>query len=315
MDATNFRGDIPLAIATAAHAGTSFTPDRRGEQEDDGYASTLAQDWTELSKLATTDAKRETLAEMFNTYRAGYRMRTIAALTARGRCLSSMITGPSRFPTARNATRNATADKRLSEAIDYRAQALLRIRKSLTPELQPIMAGASDAVSRLDAEIAKLEERQADMKAANAAIRKAAKGGPDAQVAALLAIFPNTKESTARELITPDFCGRIGFADYQIKNNGANLRRLKARRAAIATAKATEDTVEQCSRARLEDSPADNRVRLFFDGKPEADVRDRLKRHGFRWTPSLGCWQAYRNHTSISIARTEAGLPVDEAAS
>lgn len=37
-------------------------------------------------------------------------------------------------------------------------------------------------------------------------------------------------------------------------------------------------------------------------------VRDRLKRSGFRWTPSLGCWQAYRNDRSIRLAQEFAGL-------
>jgi hypothetical protein len=34
----------------------------------------------------------------------------------------------------------------------------------------------------------------------------------------------------------------------------------------------------------------------------------RLKAAGFRWAPSLGCWQAYRNHATLTTARREAGL-------
>ena len=34
----------------------------------------------------------------------------------------------------------------------------------------------------------------------------------------------------------------------------------------------------------------------------------RLKGAGFRWTPSLGCWQAYRNHRALSVAKAIAGV-------
>lgn len=37
MIAADFLGDIPLDVATAAHRGTSFSPDERGHQERGGY--------------------------------------------------------------------------------------------------------------------------------------------------------------------------------------------------------------------------------------------------------------------------------------
>ena len=33
------------------------------------------------------------------------------------------------------------------------------------------------------------------------------------------------------------------------------------------------------------------RLQLFFDGKPEAEVRDILKKNGFRWSRKNNCWQ------------------------
>lgn len=36
--------------------------------------------------------------------------------------------------------------------------------------------------------------------------------------------------------------------------------------------------------------------------------RDTLKRSGFRWAPSVGAWQAYRNPQSIIAAERIAGV-------
>ncbi len=313
MGASMFAGDLPRDLAQRAHAGTSFSPETRGSQEIAGYCSQLASDHAELAKYATTPEKVEILREQFAKYRTGYAIRYRAMLTAKAGCMSTMITGGSNFPVARQRKRSASADKRTSEVVDYRDNALARIKKALRPELRPIMAGDDDATTRLRKKIATAKATQEFMKAANAAIRKY-KGNAEATCAALgeLAAVAGHKTWTperALKLLEKDFAGRIGFPDYQVKNNGAEIRRLEARLAEVETAKATPASEVCGALARLEDSPADNRVRLYFPGKPDKVTRDRLKGEGFRWTPTLGCWQAYRNHRALVIAAREAGEP------
>lgn len=302
----NFENDIPRDLAQAAHAGTSFVPEERAGQERAGYAATLAGDWERLSKLATTEEKRAALVGEFARYREGYARRTRAYLASRSRCLSTMIAGPSRFPVRRMEKRNAVADRRCSELLEFRERALHAIRKALCPELAPIMAGDADAVERLEAKIAKAEAMQERMRAANAAIRKHAKAGPEAQVFALVAL--GFSEGLARRAIEPDELRRVGFPSYELTNNGANIRRMKERLAQVERAKATPETVREGAAARLEDCPPDNRVRLYFPGKPAAEVRETLKRSGFRWAPSIMAWQAYRNHGTLLLARKVAGV-------
>lgn len=308
----NYESDIPAGLAQAAHAGTSFVPEQRAEQERAGYAATLAGDWERLAALATTEEKRAALVGEFARYREGYARRTRAYLASRARCMSTMIAGPSRFPVRRMEKRNGVADRRCSELVEFRERALAAIRKALCPELAPIMAGDADAVERLQAKIVKAERVQERMKEANAAIRKHAKAGPDAQVWALVAL--GFGEGAARRLLEPDFCKRIGFASFELTNNGANIRRMKERLAQVGRAKATPETVREGAAARVEDCPPDNRVRLFFPGKPAAEVRETLKRGGFRWTPSMGCWQAYRNPGTLGLAAKVAGVTVTEGA-
>jgi len=304
--ATPYIDDIPFDLAKSAHSGTSFVPEDRAKSERANYAATLANDYVELRKLADTDAKIADLDREFPIYRERYRTRYVAYLGARSRCMSTMITGGANFPVRRQAKLGHTADRRGAEVIEYRKHALGAIRRILTPESQPIMAGDGDALARLDAKIATLEATQALMVACNKAIRLKRNTTDDAKIAAMVALGLGPK--LAAELLTPDFAGRIGFADYQIKNNNQNIRANKARRDELAVAKAQPDAEIAGSVARFEDSPTDNRVRVYFAGKPDVATRARLKSCGFRWAPTIGAWQAYRNPRSIETAKREAGV-------
>lgn len=143
-----------------------------------------------------------------------------------------------------------------------------------------------DAPEKIQERIQKAEALQAKFKAINAAIRKK----DDAALAAL-----GLSPEQIAKLKQPDFCGRIGIPDYQLKNNNANIRRMKERvlelerRASQKTAEITKAGI------RMVDNVEENRLQLFFPGKPDPEILKVLKSGGFRWTPSVGCWQQYRS--------------------
>lgn len=179
----DFKADIPLDLAIRAHAGTSHSPERRGETEVSGYAQTLAADFAEFTALAEKHGTGDPLAELFPRYRDAYKRGTLAHLSAKSRCISSIITGGSNFPVRRAEKANATEHHRLEELLNCRNLWHKRILKAITPSNGgPILSGDADAVERLKEEIQRAETRQAHMKAVNAAIRKHAKAGAAAQV-------------------------------------------------------------------------------------------------------------------------------------
>lgn len=96
-----------------------------------------------------------------------------------------MIAGPSNFPVRMMEKRNRVVDARRTDLVEFLPRAKAAILKVLHPEWRPIMAGDGDATERLAEKIAKAEEVQSRMKAANALIRKHKKAGVAAQVAAL----------------------------------------------------------------------------------------------------------------------------------
>jgi len=150
-----------------------------------------------------------------------------------------------------------------------------------------------EAVRKIKAELAVLETKQERMKTTNKHLRK----GDDA---ALLAM--GYSEGTIAQLKKPDFAGRTGYADYKITNNGANIRRLKKRIEEL-TAKAGDTTSEQeVNGVRILDNVEDNRLKLFFPGKPSEEVRKKLKASGFRWSPTAGAWQRQRSNAAKYLA-------------
>lgn len=304
MDQNSFINDISQSLAVAAHNGTSMTPERRGEHERAEYAQTLQSDYDELWKQADIGGTLDLLSAEFARYRAGYAERYKAYLHSRSRIISVLITGPSNFPGRRNQKRNDIADRRLTELIEFRKRALKAIRNALRPDLRPVMSGDANAIERLQDKARQAEARQEYMKAVNTAHKKFVKNPASLDAMNL----PESAKQTIRSYVPAYSREPHPFAPFELTNNNANVRRMKQRLEELTRLKATPETsVESANGITLEDSPADNRVRLFFPGKPSEEIRSKLKSNGFRWTPSLGCWQAYRNYRSIELAKQMAG--------
>jgi hypothetical protein len=301
----NYTSDIPLETAVNAFYNVSMRPEGRGARWREGYAAELANDYSVLLELAQKHGTENVLEEEFARYREGYKKRNLAYLHSESRCISSFITGPSNFPMARAEKRNNISHKRLNEMCDYRTRAVAAIRRKLCPSLI-IRTEDADAIEKLEANIMQAEIVQERMKQANAAIKKNWKHGQPAVIEALEEIgFSNTE---AHKLILPGRFQGMGFASYQLTNNNANIRRMKDRVAAITRLKAKPEEKVEGENARLEVCPEENRVRLFFPGKPDAGTISQLKSNGFRWTPSLGCWQAYCKQWNIETAKRIAGI-------
>jgi hypothetical protein len=153
-----------------------------------------------------------------------------------------------------------------------------------------------EAIDKLKAKVALLEETQEKMKQANRAIR--AKNDEDLKTMGF-------SEAQIEKLKTPDFCGRIGFPDYALTNNGANIRRIKQRIQQLEVKSETSEfkKSEHLGGALIvREDPTANRVQLVFSSKPEQATRSMLKGAGFRWSPTEGAWQRHLNGAGISAA-------------
>lgn len=297
----DYASEISSSLAVGAFSGTSFSPERRGESVRNDYARTMQAAYETLRKHAEKGGTLDLLDEEFQRYKAGYRKRTEKWLHTHSRCISSMITGPSNFPVRRAQKRNEVEHKRLGELIEFGERGLRAAIRNLRPDLRPIMAGDADAIARLEEKIVSLRALQDRMKAINNA-HKAYKRDPKTLEDSALS---QQDKDRIRRYVPAYTWEPHPFAPYQLSNNNATIRTAEKRLEQLQAAKAMPETSQESDNGiRLEDSPADNRVRLFFPGKPEFEVRAKLKKNGFRWSPTIGAWQAYRNTWSMALAQS-----------
>ena len=210
---------------------------------------------------------------------------------------SVMIAGGSNFPVAAKHKQNAARernDARYAEVFEL----LKKIRSVGTGG---IMSDDKNAIAKLTAKLEKLEKHQATMKAANAAVRMKDTAKGDAKLREM-----GYTDEEIKQLRTPDFCGRVGYPDYEMKNNNANIRRIKERIAALEKeaqqAAANTGPVKGDGYELVENADM-GRIQFIFDGKPDDDTRALLKANGFRWAPSQGAWQRMLNDNGRSAAQ------------
>lgn len=154
-----------------------------------------------------------------------------------------------------------------------------------------------DAVLKLTEKLSKLKEKQEFMKAVNRAVRLKDTAKGDAKLREL-----NLSDETIKKLREPDCFGYIGFAHFELSNNNANIRRIEKRIEELK-ARQEREPVNICT-SFYEYKVEDNRCQFIFEGKPSEEVRNFLKRHAFKWSPSRGAWVRQASGSGIYAADT-----------
>ncbi|DBA34823.1 MAG: DUF3560 domain-containing protein [Theionarchaea archaeon] len=139
--------------------------------------------------------------------------------------------------------------------------------------VNPISISSDDpeAIEKLEKQLSQIEEQREKMKAVNKEARKLKQPSP--------------------------------YQHYEVPYLSQNIKRVKDRIQHLKHIKEIKDEETTVNAVTLIISQEENRVKLIFPSKPPEEVRSQLKRHGFRWSPRSGAWQAMTNDYSIYIAR------------
>jgi hypothetical protein len=301
---TTYSGDISYKEAYAAYSGISFSPEKRAENILKEWPGEMVDIYGRLKAVAIAGNTESMLDAEFERFHLKYLDLYRGYLHSQSNCFSTMIAGPSNFPAASQMKKGDRAQAKLTEMLDFKKRVIGIIGRKLRPDLAPIRTEDSDAVIRLKEKIESAEKHHKVMKEYAAYCRKITD-----QKARFEKLVSNKLLPTDSLIITEI----LGIESWALTNSAANIRSMKKRLEEVIRKQAAPEVKETGKDGiRFEACPGENRVRLFYSGKPAPEVIKDLKSSGFRWTPSLMCWQAYHNYISIMRARRFAGLDEKE---
>ncbi len=125
------KSDVSLELAIRAHAGTSHSPERRGESEVAEYVAHITNFNDKLAAVADTDDRLAEAEAQSERYRENYIKRLSAVWSTRSRMMSTMIAGPARFPVTRQEKICRAYENKAKELYDWQDRALAAAIKAI----------------------------------------------------------------------------------------------------------------------------------------------------------------------------------------
>lgn len=279
-------------LAYRAHTGTSFDPEKRGK-------TLIAESEAELTNDLENMPDVERLA-----YIAGYKKHFAAWLSAKSRCISTMITGGSNFPVRRAEKANQSEHNRVTEFINWRESTLKAIAKRKEAS-KPQAQKDNEEFNRIRARILD-------------------------SCATIIGIDNGTVRGSSRALFVSNLTGRIntvaktGNVDLLVKCldlikevNASGIKKpvissshsiWKLADKAEATREAQFDKANkpnrewQTEKCKVVFNYEADRLQLVFDGKPDYNTIQQLKKSAFKWSPTNTAWQRQLTNNAVHAA-------------
>lgn len=270
--------------ARQAHNMMSFSDYQDGSKTDEykGYVDQAYELAEKIAKARPDQADRVySMVARYSKRMAEYTNRDIHIGCM---CPSVMISGAGNFPVRKKEKQNQAWDK--NHQFFNETQSIISKMESILHGKELIKSSDEDAIEKLEEKLESLKDMQERMKAANKAVRlkDTEKGNEQLRIMGY-------SEKQINELREPDFCGRVGYPDYALQNNNANIHRIEGRIKELQATKERGTLETENQFFKIVENTKAMRLQLFFDGKPEPEVREVLKSNGFRWAPSQSAWQ------------------------
>ncbi len=104
-------------------------------------------------------------------------------------------------------------------------------------------------------------------------------------------------------LNTDEYPYKKGVESYVLRNNNAEIRRLKERIKILEGYSEKEDENIPFENGYISLLYSESVIKVFFPSKPAAEIREALKKYSFHWSPKEGVWR--RKITSHALDDTK----------
>ena len=198
-------------------------------------------------------------------------------------CPSVLIAGTANFPVKKKEKQNKAAERNYQEYQNIQKY-FEKINKILYGS-EIIKSNDKDVVEKLEEKLSELQKRQEQMRNVNAFYRKykTLDGCPDLSVEEI--------EKLKEEMQAKWHYQDKPYLSFELSNNNQNIRATKERLERIKKTKEKDVTDYETEHFKVVENTELMRLQLFFDGKPDVEIREVVKHNGFKWSPKNMCWQ------------------------
>lgn len=159
-----------------------------------------------------------------------------------------------------------------------------------------------DAIEKLKDKLKKLIEKQEFMKSINKICRS--KKLSESEIVAKLKADFNLKDESIHTLLNPRYSfEKKGFPSYSLTNNNGRIKQVRDRINRLEQLEKLENESFKIGEVEIQVNVDDNRVEIYFPGKPEEEFRKKIKSSGFRWSRYKSAWQKQISNWNIRDAK------------
>jgi phosphotransferase system IIB component len=249
--------------------------------------------YEELISYAKSEDEKKLIEEEFKRYKRNYVEREKDILAKRSRLLSWNIAGRANFPVRQQEKREASYRKAVEESLEWDERAKKAILKKLKEyQKQKEIEEAGGEVNYYLKKAEELQKELERMKEVNKIIRKK-KLSDEEKVKILVKEYGLSENEAIERAITGDYLKRKGYRDFELSSIRNKIKRLKekAKKTEIKSEKSGIETIIEKEGVKGIINWDADRIQIVFDEKPSEEIRAKLKKHGFKWSPKYKAWQ------------------------
>lgn len=240
-----------------------------------------AAEIAESQKKRVDSMYHEKIDSLLDTYARKLAQNMNSGYEIEARVPSVMIAGPANFPTRKKEKQNVARDRNMQEWREIQ-ELLNKIRGIGTGG---ISADDPDAVGKLKKKLENLEDAQETMKFVNDYYRK------NDTLDRCPFLTQEQIQKLKSDMASNWHYGNAPYLPWQLTNNGAEIRRVRKRIEELEHRAETAYAGWEFDGGHVEPDKEANRLRIYFDEKPDEAVRSELSHSGFKWSPKAGAWQ------------------------